>query len=360
VLLLALAAPVLQMALGFADDGNATSELTQHRAYEALTANFGPGVNGALLVAIDLRGVDLTNQKTAADGLVALGRLSDAIKSTPGVARLSLPVPNSMPSAQDPRSPLPTALIMQVVPTTAPNSKATADLVRTLHDQVIPTALKGTSGDAAKIYIGGQTSTLIDLTDTLTSRLPVFIGVVILGAFLLLTMVFRSLFVPFKAAVMNLLSIGGAYGVIVVVFQKGWGKGLIGLSGTVPIIAFVPVMMFAVLFGLSMDYEVFLISRIKEEYEKSGDSRQSVVTGLAATARTITAAALIMICVFLSFVPNPDPTIKMMGLGMAVAVFIDATIVRMMLVPSTMELAGRANWWLPSWLDRMLPHIHVE
>ncbi|MGI9080375.1 MAG: MMPL family transporter [Acidimicrobiales bacterium] len=360
VVLLALAAPVLQMALGFADDANATSELTQHRAYEALTANFGPGVNGALLVAIDLRGVDLTNQKTATDGLVALGSLSDAIKSTPGVARLSLPVPNSMPSAQDPRSPLPTTLIMQVVPTTAPNSEATADLVRTLHDKVIPTALKGTSGDAGKIYIGGQTSTLIDLTDTLTSRLPVFIGIVILGAFLLLTMVFRSLFVPFKAAVMNLLSIGGAYGVIVVVFQKGWGKGLIGLSGTVPIIAFVPVMMFAVLFGLSMDYEVFLISRIKEEYEKSGDSRQSVVTGLAATARTITAAALIMICVFLSFVPNPDPTIKMMGLGMAVAVFIDATIVRMMLVPSTMELAGRANWWLPSWLDRMLPHINVE
>ncbi len=173
-------------------------------------------------------------------------------------------------------------------------------------------------------------------------------------------MVFRSLFVPFKAAVMNLLSIGGAYGVIVLVFQRGWGKGLIGLSGTVPIVAFVPVIMFAVLFGLSMDYEVFLISRIREEYEKSGDSRQSVVTGLAATARVITAAALIMISVFLSFVTNPDPTVKMIGLGMAVAVFVDATIVRMMLVPSTMELAGKANWWLPSWLDRILPRIRVE
>jgi len=358
VILLILAAPVLQIRLGFTDDGNAAPQLTQRRAFDTLTANFGPGDNGPLLIAIDLRGADLTNQKTVADGFVALGRLSDAIKATPGVARVSLPVPNNIPTKQDPK--LPTALIMQVVPTTAPNSEATADLVRNLHERVIPNSLKGTSGDAGKVYIGGQTSTLIDLTDSLTGRLPIFIGLVILGAFVLLMMVFRSLFVPFKAAVMNLLSIGGAYGVIVVVFQWGWGKSLIGLSGTVPIVAFVPVMMFAVLFGLSMDYEVFLISRIKEEYEKSGDSRQSVVTGLAATARVITAAALIMISVFLSFVPNPDPTVKMIGLGMAVAVFIDATIVRMMLVPSTMELAGKANWWLPSWLDRVLPRIHVE
>jgi len=289
---------------------------------------------------------------------VALSRLDDAIKATPGVARVSLPVPNNVPTEQNPK--LPTALIMQIVPTTAPNSEATAGLVRTLHDKVIPDALRGTTGDAAKVYIGGQTSTLIDLTDALTTRLPIFIGIVILGAFVLLMMVFRSLFVPFKAAIMNLLSIGGAYGVIVVVFQRGWGKNVIGLSDTVPIVAFVPVIMFAVLFGLSMDYEVFLIARIKEEYEKSGDSRQSVVTGLAATARVITAAALIMISVFLSFVANPDPTVKMIGLGMAVAVFVDATIVRMMLVPSTMELAGKANWWLPAWLDRVLPHIHVE
>ncbi len=358
VILLALAAPVLQIELGFTDDGNVAPELTQRRAYETLTANFGPGINGPLLLAIDLRGADLTNQKAVADGFVALSRLDDAIKATPGVARVSLPVPNNVPTEQNPK--LPTALIIQIVPTTAPNSEATADLVRTLHDKVIPTALKGTTGDANKVYIGGQTSTLIDLTDALTSRLPVFIGAVLLGAFLLLMMVFRSLFVPFKAAIMNLLSIGGAYGVIVLVFQEGWGRGLIGLSGTVPIVAFVPVIMFAVLFGLSMDYEVFLISRIKEEYEKSGDSRQSVVTGLAATARVITAAALIMIAVFLSFVTNPDPTVKMIGLGMAVAVFVDATIVRMMLVPSTMELAGKANWWLPAWLDRILPHIHVE
>ncbi len=357
VVLLLLAAPVLKIELGFTDDGNVATQLTQRRAYDTLTANFGAGVNGPLLLAIDLRGADLTNQKTVADGFVALGRLTDTIKTTPGVARVSLPIPNNVPTEQDPK--LPTALIMQIVPTTAPNSEATADLVRTLHDKVIPTALKGTTGDANKVYIGGQTSTRIDLTDALAGRLPIFIGAVLLGAFLLLMMVFRSLFVPFKAAIMNLLSIGGAYGVIVLVFQEGWGKGIIGLSDTVPIVAFVPVIMFAVLFGLSMDYEVFLISRIKEEYEKSG-SRQSVVTGLAATARVITAAAMIMIAVFLAFVTNPDPQIKMIGLGMAVAVFIDATIVRMMLVPSTMELAGKANWWLPSWLERMLPHIHVE
>jgi len=358
VILLLLAAPVLNMELGSTDDGNVATQLTQRRAYDSLTANFGAGVNGPLLLAIDLRGADLTNQKTVADGFVALGRLTDAIKATPGVARVLLPVPNNVPTEQDPK--LPTALIMRIVPTTAPNAEATADLVHNLHDKVIPTALKGTTGDAGKVYIGGATATNIDLTDAITSRLPIFIGAVLLGAFLLLMMVFRSLFVPFKAAIMNLLSIGGAYGVIVLVFQEGWGKGVIGLSTTVPVVAYVPVLMFAVLFGLSMDYEVFLLSRIKEEYERSGDSRQSVVTGLAATARVITAAALIMIAVFLSFVTNPAPQVKMIGLGMAVAVFIDATIVRMMLVPSTMELVGKANWWLPSWLDRMLPHIHVE
>jgi RND superfamily putative drug exporter len=358
VILLALAAPVFKIRLGFTDDGNLSPELTQRHAYDTLTAAFGPGDNGPLLLAIDLRGADLADAQTVTRGFSALGKMSDAIKATPGVARVSLPVPNNVPTEQNPK--LPTALIMQIVATTAPNSPATARLVRDLRQNVIPHSLQGTIGDASRVYIGGQTSSLIDLTDALSSRLFIFIGLVILGAFVLLMMVFRSLFVPFKAAVMNLLSIGGAYGIIVAVFQWGWGKGLIGLSGTVPIVAFVPVMMFAVLFGLSMDYEVFLISRIKEEYERSGDSRQSVVTGLAATARVITAAALIMIAVFLSFVPNPDPTVKMIGLGMAVAVFIDATIVRMVLVPSTMELAGKANWWLPSWLERILPHIHVE
>jgi RND superfamily putative drug exporter len=199
-----------------------------------------------------------------------------------------------------------------------------------------------------------------DLSGRISDRLLPFILVVVALSFVLLMMVFRSVFVPLKAAIMNLLSIGAAYGVIVAVFQWGWGKGLIGLEETITVAPFVPVMMFAILFGLSMDYEVFLLSRIREEYLRSGDSHESVVIGLANTAKVITAAASIMIAVFLSYVTNPEPTVKMIALGLAVAVFVDATIVRMILVPATMELLGKANWWLPHWLDRVLPHINVE
>jgi putative drug exporter of the RND superfamily len=204
------------------------------------------------------------------------------------------------------------------------------------------------------------TAELVDLTDRINERLMWCIGAVVLGAFVLLMMVFRSILVPLKAAVMNLLSIGAAYGVIVAVFQWGWGKGLIGLHETIPIVAFVPLMMFAILFGLSMDYEVFLLSRIREEYDASGNNREAVAIGLAKTARVISSAALIMIAVFLSFVTSPVPTVKMIGLGLAVAVLVDATVVRLMLVPATMELLGNANWWLPRWLDKVLPHINVE
>ena len=225
---------------------------------------------------------------------------------------------------------------------------------------MVPAATGTGTIRADQVLVGGATATAIDLTDLIQARLFPFIAGVILGAFVLLTMVFRSLFVPFKAAVMNLLSIGAAYGVIVAIFQWGWGKQVIGLEQAVPIVAFVPVMMFAILFGLSMDYEVFLLSRIREDYDRTGDSHTSVVNGLAATARVITAAALIMISVFLAFVTNPSPTVKMIGLGMAAAVFIDATIVRMILVPATMELAGRINWWCPRWLDRILPHINID
>ena len=354
--LMVLAAPVLRMDLGFTDAGNLDPGLTQRHAYDRLTEHFGAGVNGPLVLAIDLPEVGEDN---ALEILEAFGRLTDAVAAHPGVERVSLPLPNDLPDELHPDV-VPTAAIMQVIPTTAPNADATAELVRELRSDVIPGALEGSALPPGQVFVGGQTATLIDLTEALTTRLPLFIAIVITGAFLLLTMVFRSLFVPLKAALMNLLSIGSAFGVIVAVFQWGWGANLIGLSGTVPVVAFVPVMMFAILFGLSMDYEVFLISRIKEEYEKTGDSRESVVVGLASTARVITAAALIMIAVFLSFVPNPDPTVKMIGLGMAVAVLIDATIVRMMLVPSSMELAGGANWWLPKWLDKILPRIKVE
>jgi len=232
-------------------------------------------------------------------------------------------------------------------------------LVRDLRNRVIPAATAGTA-IAGAVHVGGQTAELIDLTDRINSRLLVCIGFVVIGAFVLLLIVFRSILVPLKAAVMNLLSIGAAYGVLVMVFQWGWGRGLLGLEEAVPIAAFVPLIMFAILFGLSMDYEVFLLSRIREEFLRTGDNRESVAAGVASTARVISSAALIMISVFLSFVASDSPTVKMLGLGLAVAVAVDATIVRLVLVPATMELLGNANWWFPKWLDRIVPHLDVD
>ncbi len=356
VFLVMLALPLRSIDLGFTDDGNAPVGSTQRNAYDLTVANFGAGINGPLIVAVDLP--TITPQNSVAV-LQAFGELSTAIKATPGVASVSLPIPNNFPTTANP-SAYPTAAIISVVPASAPNDAATTALVGTLRDTTIPKGLEGTAIPASQVYVGGSTALLIDLTSAIKAKLVPFIGGVILMAMLLLMMVFRSLFVPVKAAIMNLLSIGAALGIVVMIFNWGWGNGVIGLSGTVPIVAFVPVMMFAVLFGLSMDYEVFLLSRIKEIHDETGDNRQSVVTGLATTARVITAAALIMISVFLSFVTNPAPTVKMIGLGMAVAVFIDATIVRMVLVPSSMELAGKANWWIPRWLDKILPHINID
>ena len=208
--------------------------------------------------------------------------------------------------------------------------------------------------------MGGSTASFADIGDQVNDRLPLFIAAVIVLSFLLLTLLFRSLLVPLKAALLNLLSIGAAYGVLVMVFQWGWGKSLIGLESTVPIVSFIPMFMFAILFGLSMDYEVFLLSRVREEYLSTGDNDASVIHGIASTARVITSAALIMISVFLGFVLGDDPTIKMFGLGLATAIFVDATIVRVVLVPATMKLMGDANWWIPAWLDRILPTIDIE
>jgi putative drug exporter of the RND superfamily len=246
---------------------------------------------------------------------------------------------------------------MTAQPTTAPQDHATAETMERLRHDVIPAALDGTDADA---FVGGRTAMQADLSDRISDRLLAFILVVIALSFVLLMMVFRSVMVPLKAAIMNMLSIGAAYGVIVAVFQWGWAKGLVGLDATVPVNPFVPMIMFAVLFGLSMDYEVFLLSRVREEFQRTGDSHRSVVDGLAATARVITSAALIMISVFLAFVATDDVTVKMFGLGLATAVFVDATLVRMVLVPSTMSLLGSANWWLPRWLDRVLPHMDLE
>ena len=242
---------------------------------------------------------------------------------------------------------------MVVYPKSAPQEKETTQLVHTLRDEVIPA-----TGITAKV--GGFTAASVDFADYIGGRLPYLIGAVLILSFLLLMAVFRSLLVPLKAVIMNLLSIGAAYGLIVAVFQWGWGKDLIGVDKAGPVESWAPMMLFAIVFGLSMDYEVFLLSRIKEEYDRTGDNASAVADGLAATARVITAAALIMVCVFSAFVLGDDRQLKLFGLGMAFAVFIDATIVRMVLVPATMELLGSRNWWIPKWLDRILPKIDVE
>jgi RND superfamily putative drug exporter len=250
------------------------------------------------------------------------------------------------------------AAVMRVLPTTSPQDAATTDLVHRLRDDVIPAAVADSPG--VEVHVGGQTAVFIDMSDKVSGRLPWFIGAVITLSVLLLTMVFRSIAVPLKAAAMNLLSIGAAYGIIVAIFQWGWLKGLFGVAETVPIVSFMPMMLFAILFGLSMDYEVFLLSRIREEYLHRRDNDAAVIEGIAATARVITSAALIMISVFAAFVLGDNPTIKMFGVGLAAAVLIDATIVRVVLVPATMKLLGEWNWWLPGWLDRLLPNLDVE
>jgi putative drug exporter of the RND superfamily len=250
----------------------------------------------------------------------------------------------------------PTAVMWQVLPTTAPQDSETTQLVHRLRDDVVPAATAGTS---LTVEVSGAVAMNVDFADYLGTRLPIFFAAVLALSFLLLMVVFRSLLVPLKAVVMNLLGIGAAYGVIVAVFQWGWGSSLLGLAGA-PIEPFMPMMLFAIVFGLSMDYEVFLLSRIKEDWDRTRDSHTSVANGLAATARVITAAAAIMIVVFGAFALSETRVIKMAGIGLAVAVFLDATVIRMLLVPATMELLGDRNWWLPKWLDRLLPSIDVE
>jgi RND superfamily putative drug exporter len=336
-ILLVLTIPLLSMELGFPDDGTAPTSETRRRAYDLLSTGFGPGFNGPLLLAVEI-------DDPAA--LAGLEQMTQAIATTEGVAAVSPPQPNE---AGD-------AAIVQVIPTTSPQDPQTTALVHRLRDEAIPAA----TPEGAVVYLGGATATFIDLSDRVTNALPWFIAAVVLLSFLLLMVVFRSILVPLKAALLNLLSIGAAYGVVVAIFQWGWGRSLLGIDQTVPIVSFVPMMMFAVLFGLSMDYEVFLLSRVREDYLKTGNNVESVVTGISSTARVITSAALIMIAVFLSFVTQPDPIAKMFGVGLAFAVFIDATIVRVVLVPATMVLLGDANWWLPGWLDRILPKMHLE
>jgi RND superfamily putative drug exporter len=249
------------------------------------------------------------------------------------------------------------AAIMQVFPTTPPQAESTTNLVHHIRDDVVPAAVDGTGID---VHVGGFTAAAVDVADFYADRLPLLIGAVLVLSFLLLMATFRSVLVPLKAVTMNLLSIGAAYGVIVAVFQWGWGAGILGVGEPGPVESWAPMMLFAIVFGLSMDYEVFLLSRMKEEYDRTGDNATAVADGLASTARVITAAAAIMFFVFAGFVLSIDRAVQLAGMGLAVAVLVDATVVRLVLVPATMELLGDRNWWLPRWLDRFLPRVHVD
>jgi RND superfamily putative drug exporter len=333
-----LAAPVFSLRLGSSDTGNESTSRTTRRAYDLLAEGFGPGFNGPLVLGFDLG---------AGGDPGVLERVRSAVAATDGVAAVTPAQPN--PSGD--------AAVMTVFPVSAPQDERTETLVHHLRNDVLPAAVRGSTVVAK---VGGITALFVDFGETLGARLPLFIGAVILLSFLLLLVVFRSVVVPLKAAILNLLSIGAAYGILVAVFQWGWLKDVFGVAKAGPIESFLPMMLFAVLFGLSMDYEVFLLSRIREEWDRSGDNAASVADGLAATARVITAAAAIMVAVFLSFVLGDDRLVKLFGLGLASAILIDATIVRLVVVPAAMELLGDANWWLPAWLDRRLPRLSVE
>jgi RND superfamily putative drug exporter len=339
VLLGVLAVPVFGLRLGFSDEGNFPQDTTTRQAYDLLADGFGPGFNGPLVVAVTL--------DSTADAST-LPALADAFRAADGVQSVSPPIPD------DPEAPR--AALIQVIPTSAPQDAATDALIDRLRDDVVPAA---TAGTGATAYITGFTAAGVDFTSYLAKRIVVFFAVVLLLSFLLLMMVFRSLLVPLKAVIMNVISIAASYGVVVAVFQWGWLSGVFGVEPA-PIEPFIPMMMFAIVFGLSMDYEVFLLSRVKEEYDRTGDAKNSVADGLAATARVITAAAAIMVVVFGSFLLEENRVVKLFGLGLAVAVLLDATLVRMLLVPATMELLGEKNWWLPRWLDRILPSLNVE
>jgi RND superfamily putative drug exporter len=337
-LLVLLALPMFSMHQAFTDAGNDAPGSTTRVAFDTLARAFGPGFNGPLAVAVSVP-----------DGQSAVvERLQDQLTLLDGVAYVSPVFPSS-----DGQS-----AVIVVYPTTSPQSRATEQLVHHIRNVTIPAAV---SNSGVHAYVGGETAASVDASSYLSSHLPRVIGVVLLLALLLLMAVFRSVAIPIKAVIVNLLSVGAAYGVMVAVFQWGWLGGVFAIGERGPIDPWIPLMMFTILFGLSMDYEVFLLSRIREEWRGHGDSTRAVADGLAKTARVITAAAAIMICVFGSFVIGDSlHVLKVFGLGLAVAVLIDATVVRMVLVPSVMELLGKANWWMPRWLDRIVPHIGVE
>ena len=333
VVLVVIALPMFSIRLGVADQGNDPTSLTTRRAYDLLAKGFGPGANGPILLAADFRGA--TNQVSVIDFAAKVRNDAD----------VKFAGPTTLNPARD-------AAVVVVIPKGAPQDESTEQLVHRLRSEIDAAGLD--------VHVGSVTAIAIDASDHVGARLPFMVAAVIVLSFLLLLAVFRSVLVAVKAGIMNLLSIGAAYGVIVAIFQWGWLRDVVGIGRPGPIEFWVPMMLFTVLFGLSMDYEVFLLSRVREEYLVSGDNATAVADGLASTARVITAAAAIMIAVFLSFVLGDLRVLKLMGLGLATAIFVDATIVRMVLVPATMELLGKANWWLPKWLDRVVPRISVE
>jgi RND superfamily putative drug exporter len=419
VVLVTLALPVRDLYLGQQDNGALPTSTEARRAYDALTAGFGVGANGPLLVSVDLsakpakadqaqidkidqqesdqkkqaqqkadaqeqqaaasleaQGVPPAQAQSQAEAQVKpqLDAQTKQIEEKASDQRQKADQPATDPRLQDLRDDLGktsgvdsvtqplvndagTAAVMTANPTTAPSDQATERLVRRLRDDTIPAATKGQDMSAD---VGGTTAGYVDLADEISSRLVLTIGVVVALSFVLLLLAFRSIVIPLTAGIMNLVSIGAAFGVVSAVFEKGWGVEAVGLDGEVPIVSFVPLMMFAILFGLSMDYEVFLMTHVKEAWERTRDNTRAVVDGVANTGRVITSAALIMVSVFFAFIINGDPTVKQFGVGMGVAVAVDATLVRCLLVPAVMTLLGRANWWFPRWLDRIIPNFSIE
>ena len=419
VLLAVLASPLRALHLGQTDVGALPTDTQARQAYDRMSAGFGAGSNGPMLVAVDLSAkpakadqhqLDQINQQEQqqkqkaqsqasqqeqqiAAGLEAQGLAPDVAQQQaqaqvqPTLDQQDQQITSQADSqrkkaeqlATDPRlqqlrkdlqatsdvksvtQPLVnqhgTAALYTLIAASAPSSRRTEDLVRTLRDTVIP---KATKGQGMTADVGGTTAGYIDLAKQITSKLPLVIGIVLALSFVLLALAFRSLLVPLKAVVMNLLSIAAAFGIVTYAFGHHWSATSVGLDGEVPIVSYVPLMMFAILFGLSMDYEVFLMSHVRERWERTGDPHRAVVEGLAGTGRVITSAALIMVSVFCAFIISGDPNIKQFGLGMAAAVAVDATVVRCVLVPAIMSLLGRAGWWLPGWLERGMPHLSIE
>jgi len=338
LVMLILAIPVFSLRLGLSDSGNDPASSTTRKAYDLLAEGFGPGFNGPL---------QLVAQTASAADEATLTGLVQTLKTEPGVAAVEAA----------PQQPGQGLGIVTVIPTTAPQDQATGELITRLRTDVIPTA---TAGTGLRVYVGGATAIFGDFAEVIAGKLPLFIIVIVGLGFLLLMVAFRSLLVPATAAVMNLLAAGAAFGVVIALFQFGWGSDALGLGRAGPVEAFLPVIMLSILFGLSMDYQVFLVSRMHEEWVHTGDNEYAVTTGQATTGRVITAAAAIMICVFVAFVFGGLRVIAEFGIGLAAAVFLDAFVLRTVLVPAVMHLFGAANWWLPRRLDRILPHLTVE